>query len=60
MNKSWTSLAAFLLLLLFASAADGLMETLGMGWFMVVSLVVIAVAWCLIEADGLLEGGNKE
>ncbi len=60
MNKSWASLAAFLLILLFASAADGLMEALGLGWFMVVGLAVMAVTWRLAEADELLEGGGEE
>ncbi len=52
MNKSRTSLAAFLLILLFASAADGLMGALGLEWFMVVGLAVMAVACGLVEVDG--------
>jgi len=60
MNKSWTSLAAFLLIMLFASAADGLMEALGLGWFMAVGLVVMGVARGLVEVDVHLEGGGRE
>jgi len=51
MNKSWTSLAAFLLILLFASAADGLMDSLGPGRFMAIGLVIMGVAWGLVEVE---------
>lgn len=43
----WTSLAAFLLVLLFAGAADGLMEALGPGGFLLVCLPVMLLAWKL-------------
>lgn len=50
--KSWTSLAAFLLVLLLAAMADGLMEALGLGWCLVVGLAVLGAAWGLVEVDG--------
>ncbi len=50
--KSWTSLAAFLLVMLLAAMADGLMEALGPWWFLVVSLAALGAAWGLVEADG--------
>ncbi len=56
--KSWTSLAAFLLVLLLAVMADGLMEALGPGWFMVVGLAVLGAAWGLVEVGERPEGGG--
>ncbi len=59
MNKSWTSLAAFLLLMLLASAADGLMEAFGPVLFMVIGLAVCGAAWALIEMGNAPGGGNR-
>ena len=46
--KRWTSLAAFLLLLLFSGAADGLMEALGLAGFLATGVPVMALAWALV------------
>lgn len=43
----WTSLAAFLLVLLFAGAADGLMDVLGPAWFLLAGALVMGLAWIL-------------
>ena len=40
-----TSLASFLLVLLFAAAADGLMEALDLVGFLAAGTVVMALAW---------------
>lgn len=42
-----TSLAAFLLVFLFASAADGLMDVLGDTVFLAVGVLVMGLAWIL-------------
>jgi len=47
--RRWTSLAAFMLILLFSAAADGLMDVLGPGLFLVVGTVVMGAAWALME-----------
>lgn len=47
--RQWTSLAAFLLILLFAGAADGLMDLLGPTGYLVAGSAVMAVAWVLVE-----------
>lgn len=47
MNKQWISLAAFLALLLFAGAADGLMDALGPTGFAIAGAVVMGGAWRL-------------
>lgn len=47
--RQWTSLAAFMLILLFAAAADGLMEALEPTGFLVVGTAVMGVAWALNE-----------
>lgn len=47
-----TSLAAFLLVFLFASAADGLMDVLGPNVFLAVGALVLGLAWYLAEAYG--------
>lgn len=52
MNKrfdtaSWTSLAAFLLVFLFAGAADGLMDALGPNVFLAVGALVMGLAGML-------------
>lgn len=44
-----TSLAAFLLVFLFASAADGLMDALGPNGFMVACVLVMGLAWILVR-----------
>ncbi len=59
-EKSWTSLAALLLILLFASAADGVMDALGLGWCLVIGLAIMGAAWGLVEVGGLQEGGSEE
>ncbi len=51
MSKSWTSLVAFLLILLFASASDGLMDALGLGWCLVIGLAIMVAAWGLVEME---------
>lgn len=48
----WTSLAAFLLVFLFAGAADGLMDALGPNVFLLVGTLVMGLAWYLKEAYG--------
>ena len=48
----WTSLAAFLLILLFAGAADGIMEAIGPPGFLLASTVVIGATWVLAEIGG--------
>lgn len=48
MNKR-TSLASFLLVLLFAAAADGLMEALDLVGFLAAGIVVMGTAWALSE-----------
>ena len=45
--RRWTSLAGFLLVLLFAGAADGLMDKLGLGRFLAAGLAVLGAAWAL-------------
>lgn len=45
----WPSLAAFLLILLFAGAADGLMEALEPIGFLTAGAVVMWTAWTLSE-----------
>ena len=47
--RQWTSLAAFLLILLFAGAADGLMDLLGLAGYLAVGSAVMAAAWALVE-----------
>ena len=49
MNRQWTSLAAFLALLLFAGAADGLMDQLGLAGFAIASAVVMSTADVLLR-----------
>lgn len=44
-----TSLASFLLILLFAAAADGLMEALEPIGFLAAGAVVMGAAWALNE-----------
>lgn len=43
----WTSLAAFMMILLFAAAADGLMDALGPNVFLAVGALVMGLAWIL-------------
>ena len=50
--KNWTSLTAFLLVLLLAGAADGLMDALGMPGFLAVSAAVLGMAGLLAERGG--------
>lgn len=47
--RRWTSLAALMLVLLFASAADGLMDVLGPTGFLAVGAAVLGVANVLVE-----------
>lgn len=44
-----TSLMALMSILLFAAAADGLMEALGPGGFLVAGVMVMVLAWVLVE-----------
>jgi len=48
--KNWTSLAAFLLVLLLAAAADGLMEALEPGQTLAIGLAVLGAACWLAGA----------
>lgn len=50
--RQWTSLASFLLVLLLAGAADGLMETLGPKGFLASGLAVLALAGGLAHFNG--------
>lgn len=50
--KNWTSLTAFLLVLLLAGAADGLMDALGTPGFLAVSAAVLGMARLLVESGG--------
>ena len=47
--KQWTSLIALWMMLLFAGAADGLMERLGPAGFLAVGLPLMAAAWRLLQ-----------
>lgn len=47
--EQWTSLAALMLVLLFAGAADGLMDALGPAGFLLAGMAVLGVAWALTE-----------
>lgn len=47
--RRWTSLAAFLLVFLFASAADGFMDVLGPTGFLVVGTLVMGLAWAFVR-----------
>lgn len=51
-TANWASLAAFLLVFLFASAADGLMDVLGPNVFLAVGALVMGLALYLEEAYG--------
>ena len=51
--KNWTSLAAFVLVLLLAGASDGLMDALGVRGFLAVSAAVLGAAWLLAERGGV-------
>jgi len=50
--RQWTSLASFLLVLLLAGAADGLMESLGPEGFLAAGLATLALAWALLNFNG--------
>lgn len=54
MKKHWTSFTAFMVILLFAGALDGLMDVLGLGLSMVVGLAVMALAWVLVELERVI------
>lgn len=49
--KNWTSLAAFMLILLFAGAADGIMDALGPGWFFALGAAIMGGAWALVKVS---------
>lgn len=49
MNSRWTSLAAFFTILLFAGAADGLMDLLGPARFLLAGTAVMGAAWVMAE-----------
>ena len=44
----WTSLAAFMMILMFAAAADGLMDVLGPNVFLPVGALVMGLGWYLV------------
>lgn len=50
----WTSLASFMLVMLFAGAADGLMDALGPAGFFVAGAIVMALSSVLggAKTDG--------
>ena len=48
-TQEWTSIVAFLLVLLFAAAADGLMEALEPVGFLAAGAAVMGAAWALSE-----------
>ena len=56
--RRWTSLAGFLLVLLFAGAADGLMDKLGPGRFLAAGLAVMGAAWALGRCGA--RGGTED
>ena len=45
LETCWTSLAAFLMVLLFVGASDGLMEAFGPIGFSVIGAAVMSAAW---------------
>lgn len=47
----WASLAAFMMILLFAAAADGLMDALGANVFLAVGALVMGLAWILVRRE---------
>lgn len=47
-----TSLAALLLILLIAAAADGIMDAFGPNVFLAAGALVMGLAWRLVEIDG--------
>ena len=47
--RRWTSLAALMLILLFAGAADGLMDALGPAGFLAAGAALLGAAWALTE-----------
>ncbi len=47
--RRWTSLAALMLVLLFAGSADGLMDALGPTGFPLAGAVILGAAWTLAE-----------
>lgn len=51
-HMRWTSFAAFMLILLFAGAADGLMDALGPNVFLAIGALVMGLALYLEEAYG--------
>lgn len=51
LTERWTSLAAFMLILLFAGAADGLMDALGPAGFLPSGAAVLGAAWALTEVS---------
>lgn len=46
-HMRWTSPVAFMLILLFAGAADGLMDVIGPVRFLAVGVLVMGAAWAL-------------
>lgn len=50
-SSRWTSLAAFVLTLLFAGGADGLMDALGPALFLAVGAVIMGAACALVEVS---------
>lgn len=48
-RRRWTSLASLLLVMLFAAAADGLMDALGPNVFLAVGALVMGAAHILAE-----------
>lgn len=53
MKKNVFSLVAFLLIMLFAAAADGLMDALGPAGFMLVGSLTLAVGYFSVDAANM-------
>lgn len=51
MSKKWTSLLALMLILLFAAAADGVMDNLGPLGFLTVGSAALGAAWRLTAPE---------
>lgn len=48
-HMKWTSLAAFMMILLFSAAADGIMDAMGPNGFMAACVLVMGMAWILVR-----------
>lgn len=53
--EKWKSLISFVLILLFASAADSIMDTLGPFLFFGIGIAVMGTAWFLLKIGELVD-----